>query len=158
MPKRRSEFAEKVVERCSMVKLDGGLLDFAPLVAVMELVTEEFGTKSFDEPRVRKAWCRVIEAFQAENDLLEHNSFIPCRRCNQEFEPVVGEKLLTLFLKWHKTRAPKALVAVHLCPACGGQIEGKQVRTRKEDVDGLEPGTVDDDEAWADSLVEEYDF
>ena len=45
-----------------------------------------------------------------------------------------------------------------LCPACGGRIEATQTRPRKEDRDGLEPETVDDDEEWADGMVEEYDF
>ena len=150
-------FVEKVLEQCSLAKLEGELTDFAPLVVIMTLVTEEFGSKSFDDPKVRKAWCRVIQRLQADTSLLEHNNFIPCRRCNQAFEPVVDEKLLTLFLTWRETRGPQDLVAIHLCPGCGGQIEAKQTTTQ-EDNDGLEPGTVDDDEVWADSMVEEYDF
>jgi hypothetical protein len=141
-----------------MAKLEGELTDFAPFVAIMQMVTEEFGSKSFDDPKVRKAWCRVIERLQADTSLLEHNRFIPCRRCNQEFEPVVGEKLLTLFLKWRERRTSQNLVAIYLCPACGGQIEAKQARIREEDEQGLGPETIADDEQWADRLIEEYGF
>src|SRR4051812_12453051 len=76
-------FVEKVLEQCSLAKLEGELTDFAPLVVIMTLVTEEFGSKSFDDAKVRKAWCRVIQRLQADTSLLEHNKFIPCRRCNQ---------------------------------------------------------------------------
>lgn len=155
MPKRPSGFVEKVIDRCVGAKLEYELSDFASLLAVMELVTEEFGTKSFKDPKVREAWCRVIEQFQADDSLLEHNRFIPCRRCNQEFEPVVGEKLLTLFLKWHKSRTTKNLVAIHLCPACGGKIEAKLTRTREDDEDGLGPGMPVDDDEWAYGLFED---
>jgi len=149
---------EKVIEQCVLAKLEGELTDFAPLVAIMQMVTEEFGSKSFGDPKVRKAWCRVIERLQADTSLLEHNRFIACRRCHQEFEPVVGETLLTLFLQWREGRTPQDLVAIHLCPACGGRIEAKRTRPREADRDGLEPETVDEDEEWADGLVEEYDF
>jgi hypothetical protein len=61
----------------------------------MEMVTEEFHRKSFDDPKIRKAWCRVIQWLQQDTSILEHNAFLPCRPCDQELQPVADERLLT---------------------------------------------------------------
>ena len=149
---------EKVIDQCGLAKLEGELTDFAPLVVVMEMVTEEFHRKSFDDPKVRKAWCRVIQRLQEDTSILKHNAFLPCRRCDQEFQPVVDERLLALFLAWHETRSTKDLIAIHLCPACGGMIGAKITRTIEDDNDGdfetPAPWSIADDEEWAERLLE----
>ena len=129
------------------------LTDFDPLVVVLALVNEEFHRKTFDDPKVRKAWCTVIQRLQEDTSILQHNKFISCRRCDQEFEPLVDERLLTLFLAWHKTRSTKDLIAIHLCPACGGTVGTKLTRTMKDDYgwdfDNPAPWSIEDDEEWA---------
>jgi hypothetical protein len=152
-------FVEKVIDQCGLAKLEGELGDFEPLIVVMALVTEEFHRKSLDDPKVRKAWCTVIQRLQEDASILEHNKFIACRRCDQEFEPLVDERLLTLFLAWHKTRSTKDRIAIHLCPACGGTIEAKATRKYDEDSNASYLRSVEDEDEWADTLLEGgYDF
>jgi hypothetical protein len=133
------------------------LTDLDPLVVIMEMVPQEFEGKSFDDSKVRKASRRVIQELQADTSLLEHNKFIPRRRCKQAFEPVVDDKLLTRFLAWHESGDTQDLIAIHQCPACGGQIGAKQIKLYYGDFHTPEPGTIDDD-TWASSLLEHSNF
>lgn len=95
--------AEKVVEQCHLAKFeeDGTLSDFDPLIVIMHLVAEEVrGLRlSPHGPKGRKAWIEAMSAVQTDG-VLEHNTCIPCRYCDQAFEPVIDKKLLKLYLTW----------------------------------------------------------
>lgn len=128
---------EKVVEQCGLGKFmgDEGLTTYDPLVVVMDLVTEEFLglKKSFKSPITRKNWSEAMRRLQEDISILEQNPFIPCRCCDQAFEPVIDEVLLSLFLAWYKSRRTEDLLAIHRCPACGGQIKAQRTKVYKED-------------------------
>ena len=146
-------FVEKVIEQCHLAKLQDEFQDFAPLAAAMELVMDEFESKSFAKPNVRKAWCRVVQYLQDDDDILEHNRFIPCRRSSQEFDPVVDNKLLEVFLIWYESRSSSDLVKIHLCPNCGGKVDALRSRERNE-VES--ESDFESDDEWADWMAEEY--
>ncbi len=152
---------EKVVEQCGLAKLMGnaGLTDYDPLVVILHLVTEEILArgKSLDDPKIRKAWLRIVRRIQDEDDL-EHNAWIPCRYCDQAFKPLVGEKLLALYLKWHRSYSTEDLLAIHRCPACGGTIKAKSTKTYKGDMHTPAPGSVADDDDWRRRLLEYSEF
>lgn len=152
---------EKVVEQCGLAKFtgDAGLTDFDPLVVVMHLVTEEvLGLcRSFQKKAARSAWCEALRTIQSGGSL-EHNSFIPCRRCDQAFEPVVDEELLRLFLTWYRKQTIEALLAIHLCPSCGGSIRAERQKTYCGDMHTPEPRSIADDEEWAYQLLKHSDL
>lgn len=148
--------AEEVVEQCQLAKFAGeaGLTDYDPLVVVMHLVTAEvIGVcRSFKKKMARTAWCEALRAIQKSNSL-EHNSYIPCRACDQAFEPVVDEKLLKLFLAWYRSGTLEALIAIHRCPACGGFLRAERQKTYRADMHTPEPRSIVDDEVWANELL-----
>jgi hypothetical protein len=152
--------AEIVVEQLTLGKLtgDAGLTDYDPLVVVMGLVAEvvrELGLSPKGR-KGRKVWCEAVQVLQDHDSILEHNTFLPCRWCDQAFEPVIDDKLLALFLAWHESAATEDLLALHRCPACGGQLAAK--RAKKYDGDGHTPppGSVASDEEWAELLLRDH--
>ncbi len=149
---------EKVIEECGLAKLtgDSGLTDFDPLVVILTLVTSEIEGrgKSLDEPRVRRAWCEIVQRVQNDEAGLDHNSFLPCRFCDQAFEPVVDETLLALFLAWHRHGGTANLLAIHRCPACGGTLAAKETRQYEGDMHTPEPGHERTDEEWVALLLQ----
>lgn len=161
MTRKAEEIAYDAVDDCIQGKFDGelGLLDFDPLIIVMNRVAEVIHSRtgSFDQPEHKEAWLLALEEIQV-GEGLEHNNYIPCRRCDQAFEPVVDETLLDLFLKWEKSGAPADLLAIHRCPDCGGQLKAKRTKQYKGDWHTPEPGSIDDDRKWAEYLLRNYEF
>jgi hypothetical protein len=149
--------AERVVEQCGLAKLmgDAGLTDYDPLVVVMHLVAEESRGLGFslDAPEGREVWCEALTALQATSEL-EHNAFLPCRTCDQAFEPVVNDTLLALFLTLEKYHRARDLVALHRCPSCGGCLTAKRTKQYRGDMHTPTPGTVTSDLAWAEALLQ----
>ncbi len=162
MPTRRTadDIAEIVVDRLGWQKLSGnsGLTDFDPLVVVMRLIASEIGEeKLFTKSKARAAWLKAMALLQG-GDGLEHNSFLPCRTCDQAFDPVIDETLLTLFLDWYQHGGAARLIAIHKCPACGGQIKARRTRTYKGDMHTPPPGTVEGDDQWVEELLQHSMF
>lgn len=149
--------AEKVVEQCGLAKLMGDerLTDYDPLVVVMHLVTEEVeGLRlSLKKAKGRKAWGAAMTILQKGHQL-EHNTFIPCRTCDQAFEPVIDDELLTLFLTWYESHNVQDLLTIHRCPQCGGRLKAVRTKPYKGDMHTPEPGSVENDEEWAESLLQ----
>lgn len=149
--------AEIVVEQCGLAKLmgDSGLTDGDPLIAVMHLVAEEVrGLRlSLHDPKGRATWCEAMQTLQ-DYSSLEHNNLIPCRTCDQAFEPVIDDNLISLFLKWYDSQDVEDLLAIHRCPACGGQIVAKRTKKYAGDMHTPEPGSVDDAREWAGLLLQ----
>ncbi|MFH1417983.1 MAG: hypothetical protein ABII12_06840 [Planctomycetota bacterium] len=145
-------------EQCGLAKFmgDAGLMDYAPLVVVMHLVAEEVRNLelSLDQSEGRKVWLEALEMIQDGEGCLEHNTFIPCRTCDQAFEPVVDEKLLTLFLTWAETYSTEDLLAIHRCPACGGQLGVKRTEKYEGDMHTPAPGSIASDEEWDEVLLQ----
>ena len=56
---------------------------------------------SLEKPEGRKVWRESLQMLQIDNGTLEHNTFLPCRTCDQAFEPAIDEVLLDLF--WRGT-------------------------------------------------------
>ena len=157
-PCREPETAvEKVVEQCGLAKFmgDAGLTDYDPLVVVMHLVAVEVeGLRlSLKCPKGRKTWCEAMRTLH-EDGSLENNPFIPCRTCDHAFEPVIDEKLLALFLPWYEFQDVQDLIAIHRCPACGGQIAAERTKRYEGDMHTPEPGSVQDDCEWAQLLLQ----
>jgi len=151
------EIAEKIVEECGWGKITGslGLTDGDPLVVVMYRVAQKIRNRggSFEKAKARKVWCRALTMLQEYDDTLEHNTFIPCRWCDQAFEPVIDDRLLTLFLRWYNSSDSTDLLAIHRCPACGGQIGAKRTKPYHGDMHTPQPGSVENDDAWVDLLL-----
>jgi hypothetical protein len=149
---------EEIVEQCSLAKLtdDGGLTDYDPLVVIMSVVEEKVRGMGFalTTQEGRKAWCDVLTELQDNSGMLEHNTSIPCRSCDQAFEPVVDDTLLTLFLAWHNLRRVKDLLAIHRCPSCGGKISAKRIKKYEGDMHTPKAGSVTDDFEWAEQLLQ----
>lgn len=165
MPGRRmkaKEFVRKVIEQCAMGKMvgDSGLTDYDPLVVVLAFVTEvvEEQGKSMAKPKVQKAWLRIVSRIQDGDGCLEHNVFIPCRNCDQAFEPVVDETLLKLFMAWRQSLSSKDLVAIHRCPSCGGTIGVKRMKRYEADGHTPEPVYAGSDEEWAELLLQHCQY
>lgn len=160
-PCREAESAtEKIVEQCGLAKLMGeGLTDNDPLIVVMNLVAVEVRGLglSLYEPEGRKTWCEAMHELQG-NYYLEHNTLLPCHRCDQAFEPVIDEALLTLFLSWFKKQSTKTLLSIHLCPACGGQLAAKRTKQYKGDYHTPAPGSCSSGEDWAETLLQYSHF
>ena len=57
--------------------------------------------RSFCEQGGCRAWCEIMGRIQDGDANLDHNKLIPCRWRYQAFEPVIDDKLLTLFLAWY---------------------------------------------------------
>jgi hypothetical protein len=154
------ELAKVVEERCAWSKLTSsdGLIDFDPLVVVMCLVDRKCKEEGLKNGQAREVWFAVMTRLQANEYRLEHNRFIPCRYCDQAFEPVIDDKLLTLFLKWDGSRDVKDLLAIHRCPACGGQLVAKRTKKYEGDMHTPEPGSIsmEYDEDWAGILLEYF--
>jgi hypothetical protein len=150
--------AENIIEQCGLAKFmgDAGLTDFDPLIKVMHLVAEEVeGLRlSLAKPKGRKAWCEVMTRLQEDDSILEHNLFIPCRSCDQAFEPVVDDRLLKVFLAWYRSFAVSDLLAIHRCPACGGKLAAKRTKTYRGDFHTPAPGSPASDEQWAELLLQ----
>jgi hypothetical protein len=148
---------EKIIEQISLCKLmgDAGFTDFDPLVFVMYNVAEEIRARggTFEKPKARRVWRDVVAHFQEDSGALEHNTFLPCRRCDQAFRPVIDDRLLTVFLSWYESQRVETLLALHQCPACGGQVGAARLKTYKGDWHTPAPGTIDDDESWALQLL-----
>jgi hypothetical protein len=148
---------EKVIEQCILGKQmgDAGLTDFDPLITVMNLVADETrGLRlSLNGPKGRRTWCEAVAELQV-NKSLEHNRFIPCRSCDQAFEPVIDDALLDLFLPWYWSRNVLALLAIHRCPACGGQLKAKCTKKYHGDMHTPAPGSISSDEEWARQLLQ----
>jgi hypothetical protein len=151
----REGLVEKIIEDCCGAKLLGNVAgDREPLVEIMDMVTDMFRRKrkSLKDPQVRKAWCQVIEKLQKEDGrVLNHKTFMPCGRCDQEFEPVVTERLLKLVPTYRRTRSYEDLMAILLCPACGGPVRAKRTMTRTSS----DLRSVKNDDV-CESLVEEF--
>ena len=149
------DMAEKLDERCYFAKLKRtALTDYDPLVVIAALMFREIGNLDLDwnEPRVRKAWCMALEGIQTSGSLGQ-NAFIPCRFCDQAFEPVVDENLLQLSLEYYETQELKTLLRIHRCPSCGGALKTIKTKTYRGDMHTPEPGTIQDDEQWREHLL-----
>jgi len=151
--------AEIIVEQCGLGKLmkNAGLTDYDPLVAVMALVAEEvrgLGLSLKPGDKGRKVWCKAMRMIQDGDGSLEHNTFLPCRTCDQAFEPVIDNHLLTLFLTWSTSDKPEDLIAMHKCPSCKGQIVAKRTKTYQGDMHTPDPGSVNCDAEWAELLFQ----
>lgn len=147
-----------VVQRCRLGKmlLDVGLTDFDPLVVVMHLVAvhvRRLGL-SLATANGRQVWREALRIVQEDNGVLEHNTFLPCRTCDQAFEPAIDDVLLELFLAWDESGAVGDLLAIHRCPACGGRLRAKRTMRYQGDVHTPPPGTVKDDGEWARRLLQ----
>lgn len=165
MPIRRTaeEIAERIVEECQGRKaMDPYFLtDCDPLIVVMSRVADIIRKRkgSFDKPKARDVWCRAMIMLQDDDGgILEHNTCIPCRWCDREFEPVIDDALLALFLVWYESFKAEHLLAIHRCAACGGQLKAKQTGHYEGDYHTPPPGTVEDDEEWAWQLLENESF
>jgi hypothetical protein len=148
---------EKIIEQIRLAKCmgGGGFTDYDPLLFVMYVIGQEIEDHggTFDKPKARRVWCKVLAHFQADGNDLEHNTFLPCRYCDQAFLPVIDEKLLTLFLAWYESQTDDNLLAIHRCPACGGTLEVVRSKTYKGDWHTPAPRTVHNDEEWAVALL-----
>jgi hypothetical protein len=150
--------ADKIVEALSWQKLSGGgvFTDYDPLVVIMYHVARKIENRggSFDKPEARTVWLKAVEALQEDNLLLEHNDHFPCRYCSLEFAPVIDERLLEAFLTWYRSMSTENLLAIHRCLNCGGQIRARHTKVYTGDFHTPAPGTVEDDDAWCESLFE----
>lgn len=150
--------ANQAIDAVAREKMQGDLTDSAPLVSIMYLVADEIGKEELLalQERACKAWCEAMKQIQEGVLILEHNEFLPCRWCDQAFEPVVDEDLLLVFLVWYEEHhsGTEAFLALHRCPACEGKIKAKQVKTYMGDMYTPKPGSIENDEWWADKLLE----
>jgi hypothetical protein len=154
--------AEKVVEQCHLAKFegDGTLSDFDPLIVIMHLVAEEVRALrlSVEGHKGRQAWIEAMIDIQNDG-VLEHNTRIPCRYCDQAFEPVIDKKLLKLYLTWEKSRTVADFLAIHQCPACGGTITAtKPPQSYEGDDNTPEPIWKGSDEMWMVHMLMETDL
>jgi ribosomal protein S27AE len=151
--------AEQIHERCYFAKQkQSALTDYDPLIVVAALIFREISNLDLDwtEPSVRKAWCTALDGLQKSGSL-DHNPFIPCRFCNQAFEPVVDENLLRLTLDYYETQDLGTVLKIHRCPACGGVLKAIRTKTYTEDMHTPESGTIQDDEQWRQHLLRHAD-
>lgn len=146
--------ANDIVESLLMRKMMGErFVDFDPLVVVMAAIAEEIGEEKMrGDPVSRRIWLQAVSQLQ-ESSSLEHNRFIPCRTCDVAFKPVIGDRLLDLFLALWPKHDTNDLLAIHRCVACGGSLEA--IRSKKYVGDHFTPppGTVSNDHAWASALL-----
>ena len=153
---------KKVVEECGWAKFTDsvGLTDYDPLVTVMHLVTREVRKLGLSPkgPKGSQVWREAMEILQRDTGILEHNKLIPCRTCDEAYEPVVDDTLLRLFLAMEKSCTPKNLISIHRCPACGGQIAAKSTKKYEGDMHTPSPGSVEDDLEWANTLMRHCSF
>jgi hypothetical protein len=136
------------------------LVDYSPLLAVMYIVAYEIRERgaSFDKPKARRVWIEVMTKVQDEWRCSDHNSHIPCRSCDQAFRPVIDDALLTMFLPWYETRTNESLIAIHRCPSCGGSIAATDTKTYDGDYHTPDPGSIDDDDEWAETLLDHVEM
>lgn len=156
-PCRQPEtMVEHIVEQCGLEKFMGqSFTDNDPLVFVMDLVAEEVRDLDFkiESPVGRIVWQEAMKQLQAGEGYLEHNTYLPCRLCDQAFEPVVNNRLFERFLPWHQTGTYEYLLQLHQCEACGGDVAAEKVVNYKGDMHTPSPHSIDDDDDWCDALL-----
>jgi hypothetical protein len=154
----QGHIADEIAQACGWDKLTGrrGMDDFIPLVVVMVRVAQRIEERggSFKKSKARWVWCEAMRVFQEDNSLLEHNSCIPCRTCDQAFEPVIDDALLTLFLAWHESCGLDDFLAIHRCPTCDGTLKAERTVQYEGDFYTPPPGSVADGKEWAERLLE----
>lgn len=150
---------EELVEQCSIAVMfePGSLTDCAPLVSVMSLVVTEMENLGLSPrgPKGSRGWLDAMQIIQEDRQLMDiaHDPTIPCRWCDQAFEPVIDKTLLKLFLTWFNSRLVADLLAIHRCPACGGKLKARKTMRYSGAGYTPAPGSVEDDEEWAERLL-----
>ena len=141
---------ENVEYECSQ------LSPFEPLVEIMGIVAREIKKRggTFDKPKARRVWMELMTDLQGQWSSSDHHRRLPCRFCDQEFLPQIDAILLAAFLEWETTRKTSKLIQLHRCPACGGQITALDTRTYEGGFCMPEPNSIEDDEAWAELLLD----
>jgi len=146
---------DKIVELCELEKFTGSYFtDYDPLISVMSFLGHEVRDTgvSLDSDVGCYLWKAALEKLQGSS-IMQHNSCIPCRKCNKEFDPVIDNTLFKLFLKWFRDDTTDDVLAIHCCPDCGGRLIAESTRIYSGDMHTPPPGEIDDDEEWAEEFT-----
>ena len=146
---------DRIVELCELEKFTGSYFtDYDPLISVMSFLGYEVRDTgvSLDSDVGCYLWKAALEKLQC-SPAMQHNSNIPCRKCNNAFAPVVDDTLFEMFLKWFRNDTTDNVLAIHCCPDCGGRLIAESTRSYDGDMHTPPPEKINDDEEWAEHLT-----